>query len=64
MSSTSVRIDVATHEELKALAARMGTSVGEAVAIAVRGLRQDQIGAQLRADLTADESVWLDADPR
>jgi len=62
MSSTSVRIDVATHEELKALAAQLGTSVGETVAIAVRRLRQDQIGTQLRRDLTVDEVAWLDAD--
>ncbi len=62
MSSTSVRIDAETHLELKALAERMGTSVGETVAIAVRRLRQDHIGEQLRAELTADESGWLDAD--
>ena len=62
MQSTSVRIDVATHRELKRLAASLGTSVGDTVALAVRRLRQDQIGADLRNELTTSEVVWLDAD--
>jgi len=62
MSSTSVRIDTATHRELKELAAQLGSSVGATVALAVRRLRQEQIGAQLRSDLTRAETTWLDAD--
>jgi hypothetical protein len=62
MQSTSVRIDQATHHELKRLAAELGTSVGETVAIAVRRLRQDRIGEELRAALSKDEVGWLDAD--
>lgn len=62
MQSTSVRIDVATHRELKQLAAALGTSVGETVALAVRGLRQARIGAELAADLTTAEVDWLDAE--
>jgi hypothetical protein len=62
MQSTSVRIDVTTHQELKRLAEELGTSVGETVAIAVRGLRQERIGRDLTAPLTAQESSWLDAD--
>lgn len=62
MQSTSVRIDVATHRELKKLAASLGTTVGDTVALAVRRLRQDEIGAQLRGDLTSEEVGWLDAD--
>lgn len=62
MTSTSVRIDVATHRELKELAAQMGSSVGATVALAVRRLRQEQIGAQLRAELEPAETTWLDAD--
>ena len=62
MQSTSVRIDVATHRELKKLAASLGTTVGDTVALAVRRLRQDEMGAQLRSDLTDDEVGWLDAD--
>jgi len=57
-----VRIDVATHRELKRLAASLGASVGDTVALAVRRLRQDRIGADLRDDLSAEEVDWLDAD--
>ena len=62
MQSTSVRIDVATHQELKKLAASLGATVGDTVALAVRRLRQDEMGAQLRGDLTDEEVSWLDAD--
>jgi hypothetical protein len=62
MQSTSVRIDVATHLELKRLAASLGTTVGDTVALAVRRLRQDEIGAELRGSLTEGETGWLDAD--
>lgn len=62
MQSTSVRIDVVTHRELKQLAAELGTTVGETLALAVRRLRQDRIGLQLTADITSAERSWLDAD--
>ena len=62
MQSTSVRIDQTTHQELKRLANELGTTVGETVALAVRRLRQDQIGEELSAVLTTDEVDWLDAD--
>jgi uncharacterized protein YoaH (UPF0181 family) len=62
MPSTSVRVDRETHEELKRLARDLGTTVGEAVAIAARRLRQQRIGKDLTAPLTEDETVWLDAD--
>ena len=62
MHSTSVRIDIDTHRELKKLAASLGATVGDTVALAVRRLRQDEIGAELRGDLTAAEVGWLDAD--
>ena len=62
MQSTSVRIDVATHRELKKLAAMLGVSVGDTVKLAVRRLRQDEIGAELCGDLTVAETRWLDAD--
>jgi antitoxin component of RelBE/YafQ-DinJ toxin-antitoxin module len=61
MQSTSVRIDVATHEELKRLAADYGTTVGQAVALAVRALRQDRMGRELSSPLRSDESGWLNA---
>jgi signal transduction histidine kinase len=62
MQSTSVRIDVATHEELKRLAAELHTTVGQTVTLAVRALRQDRVGADLREGLRADETSWLDAE--
>lgn len=62
MQSTSVRIDRATHQQLKRLAGEFGISVGETVALAVRRLRQDRIGEELNAALSKDEVGWLDAD--
>lgn len=62
MQSTSVRIDVATHDELKRLAAEFDTTVGNTVALAVRALRQEHIGHQLHSDQRDDETAWLDAD--
>jgi hypothetical protein len=62
MQSTSVRIDVGTHRELKVLAAALGVSVGDTVALAVRRLRQDRIGTDLAQGLSAEEVDWLDAD--
>lgn len=62
MQSTSVRIDRATHEHLKRLAAQLNTSVGQTVSLAVRALRQDLIGKQLHEPLTDEEKTWLDAD--
>jgi hypothetical protein len=48
--------------ELKRLSADLGTTVGETVAIAVRRLRQREIGKQLAADPMPEETEWLDAD--
>lgn len=55
-------MDVGTHRELKVLAASLGLSVGDTVALAVRRLRQDRIGADLAQGLSAEEVDWLDAD--
>ena len=62
MQSTSVRIDVSTHEELKRLATELNTTVGSTVSLAVRALRQCRIGDELNATLRKDETAWLDAD--
>ncbi|MDQ6782234.1 MAG: hypothetical protein M3063_02065 [Actinomycetota bacterium] len=62
MQSTSVRIDVETHEDLKRLARDLGTTVGHTVTLAIRSLRQDRVGDQLAQPLRADETAWLDAD--
>lgn len=62
MPSTSVRVDRETHEQLKKLARELGTTVGEAVAIAARRLRQQRIGKELRTPLSEEEVAWLEAD--
>jgi hypothetical protein len=62
MQTTSVRIDVTTHDEIKRLAASLGTTVGRTVTLAVRSLAQEQMGVQLAALLTDEETAWLDAD--
>ncbi len=62
MQSTSVRIDLVTHQELKRLASQLDKTVGETVALAVRRLRQDRVGEELTATLRQDEVDWLDAD--
>ncbi len=62
MQSTSVRIDISTHDELKRLAAEFDTTVGNTVTLAVQALRQDRIGRQLSSELTREETAWLDAD--
>jgi hypothetical protein len=62
MHTTSVRIDTATHQELKRIAEELGTTVGHAVTVAVRSLRQDRVGRELATSLREDEVAWLDAD--
>jgi antitoxin component of RelBE/YafQ-DinJ toxin-antitoxin module len=62
MQSTSVRVDVATHEEIKRLANDLGATVGQTVALAVRRLRQERMGQELTAPLRDDELAWLDAE--
>jgi len=61
MQGTSVRIDRETHEELKRLSASLGVTVGQTVTLAVRALRQDRMGQELRAEPSAEEAAWLDA---
>ena len=60
--TTTVRIDRTTHEQLRRLAAQRDSTVTETVARAVRLLVQEQMGQQLAAPLTREETDWLDAD--
>ncbi len=60
--TTTIRVDRATHEELKRLAQRRDSTVTETVSRAVRLLRQDEMGRQLAQPLQPDETEWLDAD--
>ena len=63
MHHTKVQIDSLTHEALERLAAEMGVTVAETVAIAVRHLRQERIGVELRTPLTPGEIAWLHTEP-
>lgn len=51
-----------SSKELKRRAAEFDTTAGNAVALAVRALRQDHIGHQLQSELRNDETAWLDAE--
>ena len=62
MSTTTIRVDRATHEELKRLARKRHSTVAETVARAVRVLRQEQMAIDLAQPLDSDETEWLDAD--
>ena len=60
-----VIFDVGTHEEIKRLAAELGTTVGNTVTLAVRSLARRQLGSELASEaLRDDEIAWLDADLR
>lgn len=60
--TTTIRVDRATHEELKRLAQQRDSTVTETVSRAVRLLRQDEMGRQLAQPFQSDETEWLDAD--
>ena len=70
MQSTSVRVDRQTHEELKKLARDLGTTVGEAVAVAARPVdagavvQQGMAGAGDHAILAPGElAAQLEGEP-
>jgi hypothetical protein len=60
MPGARIRIDAATHEALERLSAALGTTVGDTVTLAVRGLRQDRMGTELTAPLYHAGVAWLD----
>jgi hypothetical protein len=60
--TTTIRISRSTHDELSRLARDRHQTVAEAVARAVRLLRQEEIGRDLATPLTGEEVSWLDAD--
>ena len=57
-----MRVDRATHKELKRLARERKSTVAETIAQAVRVLHQEEIGQDLARPLGYDESNWLDAE--
>lgn len=62
MQDTSVRIDRESHAELKRLSAKLDTSLRDTVKLAIRALRQQEMGRELSAPLRDDEREWLGAD--
>lgn len=60
--TTTIRINRTTHDELRRLAKERHQTVADTVSRAVRLLQQDDIGRDLAAPLTDEESTWLNAD--
>ena len=60
--TTTIRISRDTHARVTRLAAERHETIDETVSKAIRALRQDAMGRDLAAELTEDETAWLDAD--
>lgn len=60
--TTTIRISRDTHAQVTRLAAERHETIDETVRRALRALRQDTMAQDLRAELTDEESTWLDAD--
>ena len=60
--TTTIRISRDTHARVTRLAAERHETIDETVSKAIRALRQDDIARDLVAELTEDETAWLDAD--
>ncbi len=61
-TTTTIRISRTTHRELRRLANQRHQTVADTVSRAVRLLLQDDIGRDLSAPLSDEETAWLDAD--
>jgi hypothetical protein len=62
--TTTIRISRDTHARVTRLAAERQETIDETVSKALRALRQDSMARDLTAELTDDETAWLDADAR
>ena len=62
MASTSVRVDAQTHQNVCQLAQALSLTIGETLALAVKRLRQERMGIELRQELSDEERIWLEAD--
>lgn len=60
--TTTIRISRETHAQVTRLAAQRHETIDATVSKAIRALRQDVMGQELAADLTGEETAWLDAD--
>lgn len=59
--TTTIRIGRDTHARVTRLAAERHETIDETVSKAIRALRQDAMARDLAADLSDEESAWLDA---
>ncbi len=63
MSTTTIRVDTATHASLVKLASTLECTLIETVAAAAEALRRRQFADEVRGEfetLRADESAWSD----
>ena len=60
--TTTIRISRDTHARVTRLAAERRETIDETVSNAIRALCQDVMARHLAAELTGDETAWLDAD--
>ena len=60
--TTTIRVSRDTHARVTRLAAERHESIDTILRSALRALRQDAMGDDLAAELTEDETAWLDAD--
>ena len=60
--TTTIRISRATHASVTRVAAERHETIDETVSRALRALRQDAMAHDLAAELSDDETAWLDAD--
>lgn len=60
--TTTIRISRDTHARVTRLAAERHETIDETVSRAIRALRQDAMARDLTAELSEDETAWLDAD--
>ena len=60
--TTTIRISRDTHARVTRLAAERHETIDETVSKAIRALRQDAMARDLAAELTGDETAWLNAD--
>lgn len=60
--TTTIRISKATHARVTQMAAESHETIDQTVSRAIRALRQDAMARDLAAELTDEETAWLDAD--
>ncbi|GAA3616146.1 hypothetical protein GCM10022199_20620 [Marihabitans asiaticum] len=60
--TTAIRISRDTHAQVTRLAAERHETIDATVSQALRALRQDAMARDLAAELSEDETRWLDAD--